>query len=473
MTKKHLASFCLCYHFPVKVEQTVGGVVWVEEHMLLPLARKRVEASKPFRLYFASWPVLLSFGSTLISGYISFRIIQYLGFEDFGTYIVLQWLATLILPLVSIGSSALTSRALAELQSRETPRIAAGIFYLLWSRQSRAALRFIMLIVLGVYPLALLLHLPWHLLFLANLATLPMLFNSIAGIALSSQRRRDLLTLLQLFNALLTLFLLLWIEQLQEQKLLFLFLINVIAGALTLAVAIYCVTQLLPLDHPMRPGIFLRERLLKHCYSSLKEFVPDSIIWQNGEYFFLLFWQPHSAIGIYALSVSLSTWIMRAVPHLFSLVLYPFLTRSLRRAARPQDMFLRHSCYLALVAIPLFFLAALLVPIIVEFLFGPQVYPFVLPFYIQLLASAVGCVATVSYTYLASLPQRNYLLRLNWCAALLKLVLAGLLIQVSGTLGAALACSCAQIFAAGGAIWLCHHALKCSNVNELPPGLHV
>jgi hypothetical protein len=129
-----------------------------------------------------------------------------LGLVDFGNYAFLHWLATVATPLVGIGMTSLSSYQLVSVQSRETNSGIAGIFYFLWNRQCRSILLYALLYLLLAFPCYWIFHISTPLgLLLSNLTVLPLFLSSIVSITLRSLRRLDLLVILQLCGALITL----------------------------------------------------------------------------------------------------------------------------------------------------------------------------------------------------------------------------------------------------------------------------
>ena len=72
----------------------------------------------------------------------------------FGIYMFVLWLATVSVPAVGVGMSALTSRHLADISSREEPRVVAGVFYFAWQRQYRSILLYCLIYLLLALPLS-------------------------------------------------------------------------------------------------------------------------------------------------------------------------------------------------------------------------------------------------------------------------------------------------------------------------------
>src|SRR5262249_16088193 len=80
-----------------------------------------------WRLSTAAW-------SAALRSCLSILVTRTVGPGAFGSYTLVLWLATVMMPSIGTGATTLTSRHTAELQSREVPRLAAGIFYFVWQQ---------------------------------------------------------------------------------------------------------------------------------------------------------------------------------------------------------------------------------------------------------------------------------------------------------------------------------------------------
>lgn len=409
--------------------------------------------------------------STLITAAIYSIIARSLGPRIFGSCLFAQWLATVTVPIIGTGMSTLSSRQLAATQSRESPRLIAGVFYFLWYRQHRS----ILLYCLVYIALALLLqHLlrassfSPGLLLLASLATLPLLLSSVAGTTLRSLRRADLLTMLHLFGSLLTLIFVILATQIAGRPAEAFILAFAFSGTLTLALAIICVVRLLPLDQAIQPGIFLRERLTHSINLSWLHFVLDAIIWQRSELLLLAYWHDPAQIGFYALSASISTCVIGIAPAFFSQWLFPLALRYLpgHRYLNPYDAFVKTSCYIIFLAVPICALVILFCSSAIVHTLSPAYLPMIKPLRILLIAAVFGSVATVSLTHIATIEQnrqRNAQRAQRWLnvwIAVIKILLAIPLIWLWGLTGAAIASAAAQIASALASILLCHKLLR-------------
>jgi O-antigen/teichoic acid export membrane protein len=390
--------------------------------------------------------------------------------QIFGNYLFAQWLATITVPVIGTGMSTLVSRQLATTQSRESPRLIAGIFYFLWYRQHRSILLYCLLSCVLAWTLTRVLHaFSPGLLLLSSLATLPLLLSSVAGTTLRSLRRADLLTMLHLFGALLTLFLVMAATQISGQPVEAFILVFALSSTLTLILAVICVTRLLPLEQALTPGIFLKERLIKSLHLSRVNFLLDAIVWQRTELLLLACWHNSAEVGFYALSAMISTRAIGIAPSLFSQWFFPLVLRYVpgHRYLNPYDAFVKTSCYIIFLAVPICTGAIMLCPTLILLILGPNYLPMVYPLRILLMAAAFGSIATVSLTHLASYEQHHSLQamqrlqrQLNIAVALLKIVLAIPLVWFWGVTGAAIASATSQIASTLVSILLCKKVLK-------------
>lgn len=407
------------------------------------------------------WSVPGALCARLIGIAASIVIIQALGPWSCGVFLFVQWLARAPVPVIGVGASVLANRRVSEIQSREIPRMSAGIFYCLWYRQCRNSLLYCLACILLALPLS------WlcafcnpTLMLLAVLTTLPLLLSGVAGITLRSLRRSDLLTGLHLFGALSTLVCTLIAAQMAAQVAGCLLAVA-LAGALTLIVALICIVRLLPLEDALHPGPFLLERLQKALRPPLLLFAVDSIVWQPAEMLLLACWRTPVEVGFYALSAMISSAVMGFIPALFSAWILPMILRYRPEHRYPDEYgaFISNSWYITLLAIPLCSVAILLCPIIVTFFLGPVYLPITNPLRILLISAACGSIASISLTHLARKGEERAQLRLGMAAALLNVALALPCVALWGATGAALSAATAQFVSAIGAIYLCSKAL--------------
>jgi len=407
--------------------------------------------------------------SALIYAGVYVIIAHTLGPHVFGSYLFAQWLATISVPVIGTGMSTLTSRQIAEIQSHEPPRLVAGIFYFLWYRQHRSMLFYCLIYIFLAFLLAQLFHACTPgLLLLTGLSTLPSLLSSIAGTTLRSLRRVDLLAMLHLFGALLSLLFVIIATQVNDKHIEAFILAFALASTITLIVSVVCVVRLLPLEQAIQPGIFLRERLANSLNRSWLIFTLDAIIWQRSELLLLASLYSPAEIGFYALSATISTKAIGLAPTLFSQWLFPLVLRYLpaHRYLNPYDAFIKTSCYIIFLAVPTCTMLIALSPGVIMYCLGEAFLPIVQPLRILLIASVFASAATVSLTHLATNrhictphTQRTQTW-LNIAIACLKIGLAIPLVIIWGATGAACASAISQIAAALVSILLCQKLLK-------------
>lgn len=427
---------------------------------------RQASATSPH--YSRIWQNVILTGSTLINIIVYMIIAHALGAHLFGSYLFTQWLATVTIPVIGAGMSTLSSRQIAATQSRESPRLMAGIFYFLWYRQHRSILLYCLVYVVLSFALTRIFHdFTPGLLLLSSLATLPLLLSSVAGITLRSLRRSDLLTMLHLFGNLLTLLFIIISTQVNGEPVEAFILAFALSNTITLVLAVICVMHLLPLDQALAPGIFLRERLARNMYQSRFHFALDAIVWQRSELLLLACWYNPEELGFYALSAIISTRIIGLAPSLFSQWIFPLFVRYLprHRYLNQYDAFVRTSCYIIFLAVPICTLLILLSPAIVSVCLGSAYLQMVKPLRILLIAAVFGSIATVGLTHMASHEQydsrhlQHVQREFNIGVAGLKILLAIPLIIFFGMTGAALASALAQIVSALISILLCKKLL--------------
>ncbi len=438
------------------------------------LSHSRSISNKRPASSFGHWQIATALCATIVEWGTYILIARTLAPSFFGTYVFVQWLATITVPLIGVGTSTLSNRRIADLQSRETARSAAGIFYFLWYRQCHSMLLYCLLYIALAYPLFKLFHICQpQLLLLASLSALPLFLSSVAGITLRSLRRIDLLVTLHLFGALSALLFCLIASQISKERVGILLLASSLAGTLTLIMAILCVTRLLPLRQALRPGIFLKERLLQQLKRAPLFFLCDLIVWQRSELLLLACWRRPDELAFYTMSTLFSTGLLQLAPLLFSLLIQPILHRYFpqRRYLSAYSTFMRSSCYIALLALSLCSAAIWFSPLLVLTLFGVAYLPLILPLRILLVSALFGSVATVSLTHLTANEHKKAQLWVGMSAASLNALLAVPLVALWGMTGAALACTCAQIVSSVGSILLCSRLLKRTATLQLPDRL--
>ncbi len=381
----------------------------------------------------------------------------------FASYLFVQWLATMVALTIGAGMSAIASQQIAALQCRESPRMIAGIFYFLWYRQHRQILLYGLLYLLLAFSLSYFFHLyPFSQLLLAGLSTLPLLWSNVAGTTLRSLRRSGLLTMLQLFAVLLSFLLVLVAMQINGEPIEAFQLAFALASTLTLILATICVIHLLPLEKALQPGIFLKERLQHSLTQSRLLFLLDAIIWQRGEFLFLAYQCPPTQAGFYMLSSIISNSAIGLAPFLLTNVIKAMkVSKKVRDIyLNPYDSFVKTSCYLVFLTVPLCIIFMLFTPIFVTFCFGHSYTPMIYPLRIMLIATGFGSIATASLTHLAALPNQHPMqVRIQFLIAFLKINLVILLSAHWGITGAAIASTLAQILSASHSILFCRHIL--------------
>jgi O-antigen/teichoic acid export membrane protein len=383
--------------------------------------------------------------------------------HTFGSYLFVQWFASIVAPPIGAGMSTVTSQQIAAIQCRESPRMIAGIFYFLWSRQHRRLLLYCLLYLLMSFALSYFLHLyPFSQLLLAGLSTLPLLLSNVAGTTLRGLRRADLLTLLQLLAVLLSLLLVIVTIEINVKPIEAFQLAFALASTLTLILATICVIHLLPLKRALQPGIFLKERLQRSLTHSRMLFFLDAIIWHQGEFLFLAYQCTPTDIGFYMLSSFISSSAIGLAPFLLTNIIEPIKKSKKTRGinVNTYDDFVKTSCYLVCLTVPLCIVLMLFTPILVVFCLGYSYLPLAYPLRIMLIATGFGSIATASVTHLAALSyQHPTQVRLQFLIALLKINLVIFLSAHWGITGAAIASTLAQILSASHSILFCRHIL--------------
>jgi O-antigen/teichoic acid export membrane protein len=409
------------------------------------------------------WQWLTAVCAVIISSSAYILMARTLDPRYFGSYLFVQWLATIVAPTIGAGMSTVVSQQIAAIQCRESPRMIAGIFYFLWYRQHRRILLYCLLYLLLAFSLSSFFHLyPFSQLLLAGLSTLPLLLSNVAGTTLRSLRRSDLLTMLQLVTVLLSLLLIIFAIQINGKPIEAFQLAFALASTLTLILAVICVIHLLPLEKALQPGIFLKERLQHSLTHSRLFFFPDVIIWQRGEFLFLASHCKPADIGFYMLSSIISSSAISLAPFILANIIEPMKVSKNAHGTYPNayDSFIKTSCYLVFLAVPLCILLILFSPNLVIFCLGNSYKPLVNPLRIMLIATGFGSVATASVTHLATLPdQHSTQVRLQFFIALLKINLVLILSAHWGITGAAIASTLAQILSAFHSILFCRHTL--------------
>jgi O-antigen/teichoic acid export membrane protein len=390
-----------------------------------------------------------------------------LGPDAFGTFTFVQWLATISVPLVGVGMSALASREIVEIQSPESQPVIAGIFYYLWYHQCRRILLYCTIYLMLAVPLAWLFNVSTLLrLLLTVLGALPLFLSTVAGVTLRSLRRLELLGSLQLFGAFATLFLMLVATQIGGDQLEIFLLAAALGTTLTLIMAVTTLARLLPLKQIQAPGSYIRERLKRSFKPSWLDFLVDAIVWQRSEVLLLALWRSPHELACYTIAFMISAMVIQLTPMLLSRWLLPlFLKHSPSTHYHdPYDAFIKTSCYMAFMAVAFCIAIMILGPYLIGYTIGPTYLSLLEPLRILLIASVFGSIASVSLTQLANCGQRTTLI--GGVAALANIALAIPLTMQWGVTGAALASATAQVISATGSVLLCNHVLKSAKLKE-------
>jgi O-antigen/teichoic acid export membrane protein len=407
-----------------------------------------------WRLSAAGSAMLLGCCSTLL-------VARALGTTLFGQYAFALWLATVAAPAAGAGMSALTSRVIVDIQSREKPHKAAGIFYFVLRQHYRKMALYCLFYLLLIIPFASFFgaNVSLTLLLLAGLSAPPMLSGGITAITLRSLRRFDLLAATHLLGAAVTLLLVLLSAQSATPGMdqVYLFLLALAAASMfMLFVTILCIGKLLPLREAREPGPQLKQQLTRGLHNSLLLFTLDAIVWQHGE--LIVLGRGHSAaeLGFYALSIIISARVMQLIPTLYATCVLPLWLRITpgRRSTDAASAYRRTTRGLVCLAIPVCALAIYFCPLLIGWCLGAAYLPIVTPLRILLFAAAVGSISSASITRMVPEEHKQARAWLGAAAATLNIALALPLIALVGISGAALASGIAQCFFALGSIIL-------------------
>jgi len=409
------------------------------------------------------WQLSATLCSTLIIASTYPVIVHILDPRSFGIYMLVQWMASVTLPVLGIGAATLSSRRVVEILCREGARQVAGILFFLWYRQC-----WNILLYCGIYvALALLFARIYDahtalLLLLAGLAAAPHLLSSIAGIILRSRRRFKLLTILRLFSAIILLLLIMIASQINGDRTAILLLASTLAATLTLVLAVSCAVRILPMGNVIYPGFYKQRYILKSLRGSFLLFALDFIIWQQSELLLLALWRSPVEVGFYALSATISAATMRIAPAFLSYCILPLYLRSHpgKCYVNTYDAFIKTSCALVFLTIPICIIVMVACPFAIVIWLGPAYLPLVKPLRILLIATAFGSTATISLTHLSNEGNRREQEFFAVGVALSKVVLAVPLIGLWGMTGAALVSATAQIISATGSILFCYYLLS-------------
>ena len=341
-------------------------------------------------------------------------IAHIVGIYSFGIFLLLQWLAYASLPLLGIGIDPVARRRILHLLSQEPTYGAARMFRFLLHRQSYRILYYIALHIPLAYLLSFASHgvLPLRLLLLASLASLPLLMNSIVGIAIQSQRRYIFLMFLSVLNALLTLSLVSLTSVLQPMvRLDILLLIPALAQLVTLIISAGYLACLLPFRSIPQVGPLLRQKMKETIHVSPLLFFTDIWVWRELPLLilFLINWHTSDSLvqlSCYAMSLLLATRLTEVAPAFFITCLLPagshLYDRIMKRPLTlgPNDAFVQATCYISLLATLLCTLLIFICPTLITLGLGSSYLPMVKMLRILLIAVVFSSIATVSLTQL-------------------------------------------------------------------------
>lgn len=409
------------------------------------------------------WQCSTTICAILISSAAYIFMARTLDSHSFGSYLFVQWFATIVASTIGAGMSTFSSQQIADIQCRESVRMITGIFYFLWYRQHRRILCYCIFYSFLSFLLSYFLHLyPFSQLLLAGLSALPLLLSNVAGTTLRSLRRPDLLIMLHLFSGLLTLLLIIIATQVSGKPTEAFQLAFALANTLTLILAIICVIHLLPMEKALQPGIFLKERLQYSLTRSRIFFFLDVILWQRGEILFLLYRSRPTDIGFYMLSSIISSSAIGLAPFILTNIIQPMQASRKSRSIylNAYESFVKTSCYLIFLTVPLCIAFMLFSPMLVIFCLGYSYLPLVHPLRIMLIATGFGSIATASLTHLAALPHQHPTQeRLQLFIAAFKIILVIPLSTHWGITGVAIVSTLAQVLSASYSILFCRHTL--------------
>lgn len=411
--------------------------------------------------------------------------------QTFGLLLLLQWLSYAPLPLLGIGIDPVARRRIIHIQGQEPIYSAARIFRFLWHKQSYRILYYIATYLPLAYMLSFASHrlLSLPLLLLAGLTALPLLMNSIVGIALQSQERYQFLSLLSILNALLTLSLVslvpLWPT---TQRLELLLLLPAVVNGVTLVIALGYLARLLPFRGIPPVGPLLKQKIWQAARVSPLLFFMDIWTWRELPLLllFLLYWHTHNSLldlTCYTFSLLLCTRLTEVAPTYFSTCLLPasspLYERLFKRplALNSYDAFVQATCYISLLATFSCTLLTIFCPQLIVATLGPTYLPMVKMLRILLIAVVFSSIATVSLTHLErrrqlstqyvlyppqagqqALLRRHLYVRIGTVA--LYILLAIPCMTLWGLTGAALASMLVRVGFALCSIVQCHHLLR-------------
>ena len=411
---------------------------------------------------------LSAVGVSVLFGFCSLLLVaRSLGPELFGQYAFALWLATAAAPVAGASMSALTSRAIANMQSREKPQIASGIFYFVLRQRCRSLALYCLLYLLLIVPCTRFFdgNIPLAPLLLAGFATLVRLSGGIVAIALRGLRRFDLLAAIHLLGAATMLLLVLLSLQTVTSGInqVYLFLLApAVASMLTVCTSALCAGKLLPLKQARKPGVELKEQLARGLRSSLLPVILDVVIWQHAELIALGRARSTTDLGYYLLCVMISGRVMQALPTLYTTCILPLRLRMMpdRHSTNATDAYRRTTLGMAWLALPVCAFGVAFCPSLINWCFGAAYLPAVMPLRILLVATALGSISSVSVTRLANEERKRAHIWLSAVGAMLTLALAWPLSASAGMTGAAIASAIAQCVCAIGTMVICIRKMR-------------
>lgn len=421
-------------------------------------------------------------------------IAHIVGVHTSGILLFIQWLAYAPLPLLGIGIDPTARRRIVHLQAQEPAYGAACIFRFLWHHQCYRVLYYMAVYIPLAYILSFASHdvLPLSLLLLAGLVSVPLLMNSIVGIALQSRGRYTFLSLLSVLNAVLTLSLISIIPvQHSMLQLEMLLLIPALAHLVTLIIAVGYLAHILPFRAIPPVGPLLRQKIRQAAYVSPLLFFTDIWTWRELPLLvvFLVYWHTPNALvefSCYVFSLLFCTRLTEVAPACFITCLLPAGSHLYEhRMKRPlslgtHDAFVQATCYISLLATLLCTLVTLVCPQLVATGLGASYLPMVKMFRMLLISVVFSGIATVSLTQLERRTQlffqhpvgqrqyrqaeqhkqlrRHLYLRLGTVALYIALMIP--CVSLWGLTGAALASTLVRVGFALCSIIQCHRLLR-------------
>ena len=410
---------------------------------------------------------LSSIGVSVLFGFCSLLLVaRSLGPELFGQYAFALWLATAAAPVAGAGMSALTSRTIANIQSRARPEIAAGIFYFVARQRRRRLALYCLLYLLLIVPCTRFFgNITLVPLLLGGLFTLIHLSGGIVAIALRGLRRFDLLAAIHLLGAATTLLLVLLSVQAVTSGInqVYLFLLApAVASILTVWISALCAGKLLPLKQARKPGMELKEQLARGLHNSLLPVILDVIVWQHAEVIALGRARSTADLGYYLLGVMISGCVIQALPTLYTTCILPLRLRIMpdRRSTNAADAYRRTTLGLVWLALPICAFGVAFCPNLISWCFGAAYLPAVMPLRILLVATALGSISSASVTRLANGERKRAQIWLSAVGATLTLALAWPLSASAGMMGAAIASAIAQCVCVTGTMVICIRKMR-------------